>query len=85
MLSIIGFIGSLSMAIASIPQAVKCYTQGHARGVSLGTLLLWMVGILCMPTYLTIKNGPDFYVFLSYGVDFLSVGCILKYKFWERS
>lgn len=43
-MEIIGFIGSILLAISMLPQVMLCFKQGHTKGLSKPTLLLMWIG-----------------------------------------
>lgn len=43
-MEIIGWLGSICFSICAMPQSYISYKQGHSRGLSALTLVLWCVG-----------------------------------------
>ena len=48
----IGWIGSILLALCAVPQVVMCIKQGHAKGVSVTFLLMWFFGALFALIYI---------------------------------
>lgn len=48
MISAIGIIGAILLAVSALPQVVAVVRQGHARGLSWGLLACWLWGELAM-------------------------------------
>lgn len=47
----VGWASSVLLGLCAVPQMALCIRQGHARGLSKGTLWLWHVGELCLIIY----------------------------------
>ena len=79
---ICGWIGSISFALYSIPQALDAIRTGKSRGLSRGTILLLVFGALFSFLYIVpdIKS-PLFYNFLG---SFICGLTICKYHFFPR-
>ena len=58
-IEIIGWIAGISFAVCSLPQAIECYKQKHAHGISLLFILLWLIGEVLMQVYVILKHGLD--------------------------
>jgi uncharacterized protein with PQ loop repeat len=82
-LEIIGFIGSLSLAVCGIPQAWMSFKQGHSEGISLGFLLLWTVGEIFTILYvLPMANAP---LLLNYSCNLIFLSVIWRYRLCPRN
>lgn len=79
---IIGTIGAISLAICGAPQALKCWQTKSAEGVSLGFLILWAVGEVCMVAYTVMALDSNALLLANYLANgaFLSVIAYYKYK-----
>ena len=51
MIQILGVVGALILALASLPQALKSIVDGHSNGLSHGLLWMWFVGEILMLIY----------------------------------
>ena len=49
----VGWVGGMSLAMCVIPQALQCWKQKHARGISAPMLWMWGLGEICMIIYVT--------------------------------
>lgn len=75
---IIGWLGSICLAICGIPQAISSIKDKHSHGISWGFVLLWAFGELFALTYVFEKLDAP--LLLNYGINMLIVGIILYYK-----
>ena len=82
-MEIIGWIGTICFAICGLPQALQCYRDGHAKGLSWSFLLLWFGGEVFTITYLWPKQ--DWVLLTNYCLNFVSLIFMLRYKIWERN
>lgn len=78
----LGWIGSGLFAICSLPQAVQCAKDGHARGLNWFFLLAWLGGTVCTGIYLIPKM--DYALLVNYGMNLIFVSLIIRYKLFER-
>lgn len=53
----IGWIGSWSLAVCGLPQAIKCIKDGNASGMSWEFILLWFIGEIFTLVYILQQNG----------------------------
>ena len=84
MIDTIGWIAGIFFALCGLPQALTSYKLGHARGVSLVFLLLWLTGEILMQYYVIVKHGFDMPLLINYWVNTIFIVIILKYKLKER-
>lgn len=82
MLDIIGWIGSAAFTICAIPQAIKSYKDGHARGITWAMLLLWTLGEICTMIYVWPKHHWPLIMNYVGNLTFLLI--IVYYKAFER-
>ncbi len=81
----LGYIGAALLALCSLPLLVKTARDGHARGVSLGFLVMWWLGEMAMLGYVADKPGPiDAPLVFNYLANALIVGTILAYRVGVR-
>lgn len=77
---IAGWLGAFLLAVCSFPLLVRTVEDGHARGVSLGFLLMWWVGELLMLEH--VRRGPvrSTPLMVNYAANVAIVGVILFYR-----
>lgn len=51
----LGWIGAFLLSVCGIPQLYKTYKTGTTRGLSLTMLLCWLIGEVCLGTYVVIE------------------------------
>lgn len=76
--SILGWLGSICLALCGVPQAVMSYRERHSHGISWGFLVLWAFGELFALAY--VYDKLDLPLLLNYAVNILIVGVILYFK-----
>lgn len=81
-MNIIGWIGSIMLAICGVPQLIKTRRDGHAEGISLPFLGLWFGGELLTLGY--VAPSLDWPLMANYGANVILVGIIGYYKLWPR-
>lgn len=83
MTHILGWIGSICLAICALPQAILSIKNGHSKGISLGLLILWFIGEICTLLYIidSINSLP---LLLNYILNILFLLIIFKYRFFPR-
>lgn len=79
---LVGYSGSICLAVCSLPQALLSIRQGHSEGISLGFLFLWTIGEILTLTYIIPK--ADFPLLLNYTTNILLLLIIWKYRFFPR-
>jgi len=75
---IMGWLGSILLAICGAPQAIKSYKEKHSDGLSWSFILLWAFGELFALAY--VYDKLDLPLLLNYGSNILILGIILYYK-----
>lgn len=75
---ILGWLGSICLAICGLPQAWMSYKDKHSHGISWAFLLLWAFGECFALAY--VYNKLDAPLLLNYAVNIGIVGIILYYK-----
>ena len=81
MIKVVGIIGSILLATCGIPAARRVLKQKTADHLDVLFLWMWFVGEILFLWYLLALLGIDAIVILNYGVNILSVGFILCYKY----
>ena len=76
---ILGWLGSICLAICGIPQAWQSYKEKHSEGISWGFILLWTFGELFALAY--VYDKLDLPLLLNYATNILILVVILYYKF----
>jgi len=77
------WIGNIIFALSGIPQAVKCYQQGHGKGLSQALLWMWVVGEIIALFYAYMKDLPV-PLLLNYSINLICLLVILRYKYVPR-
>jgi len=80
---VLGWISAVSFAVCGIPQAVKCYREGHSNGISHGLLILWLLGEFTGLGYATSLNSLPLFVNYLFNAIFVSI--MARYKYLPRS
>jgi uncharacterized protein with PQ loop repeat len=81
---LIGIVGSFLMSVCTIPQTAKCIWQGHARGISLVSLLITLIGSCCILTYM-IHSNVGFIIMINIIVLIVTMLIQIKYIIWPRN
>jgi uncharacterized protein with PQ loop repeat len=75
---IMGWLGSICLAICGIPQAWQSYKDKHSDGISWGFVLLWAFGEIFALAY--VYDKLDLPLLLNYATNILILAIILYYK-----
>lgn len=75
---ILGWLGSICLAICGIPQAWQSYRDKHSEGISWGFILLWTFGEVFALAY--VYDKLDLPLLLNYATNILILAVILYYK-----
>jgi uncharacterized protein with PQ loop repeat len=81
-MDLLGYIGSICLAICSVPQAYMSYKQGHSRGISVGFLFLWTAGEIFTLLYIIPK--ADIPLLINYLSNLIFLSIIWKYRIFPR-
>jgi hypothetical protein len=83
MLDILGWLGSVLLAICGIFEAIPAIIRGYTR-LTLTFLLAWLFGeiFVLIPVLLKIKEP---YLIFNYGLNIIFISVILKYKIFPRN
>jgi len=75
---ILGWLGSICLAICGIPQAWQSIKDKHSHGISWGFVLLWAFGEVFALAY--VYDKLDLPLLLNYATNILILGVILYFK-----
>ena len=75
---ILGWLGSICLAICGIPQAWQSMKDKHSHGISWGFVLLWAFGEIFALAY--VYDKLDLPLLLNYATNILILAVILYYK-----
>ena len=75
---ILGWLGSICLAICGIPQAWQSFKDKHSHGISWGFVLLWAFGEIFALAY--VYDKLDLPLVLNYATNILILAVILYYK-----
>lgn len=75
---IMGWLGSLCLALCGVPQALQSYKDKNSHGISWGMLLLWAFGEVFALTY--VFNKLDMPLLMNYAINIFVVALMLYYK-----
>jgi len=82
-MELIGWLGSLCLAICALPQAYNAMRLGRSDGIQTSFLLLWLTGEVLALIY---SGGKDVLPLLfNYGFNILFISIILYFKMYPRS
>lgn len=85
MADIIGWSGSVFLAICGAPQALKSIREGHSRGVSASFLMLWLGGELCYLYSTAAKFGLVSWLVFNYVGNIVFVLVIIYFALFPRA
>lgn len=83
-IEILGWIGATCFSACGLPQLWKCWKEGHAEGVSLLFLIIWLVGEITMFAYLYLTDGLRIQLTVNYILNIIITIAIFKYKLFPR-
>lgn len=75
---ILGWLGSICLAICGLPQAWQSFKDKHSHGISWGFVLLWSFGEIFALAY--VYDKLDLPLLLNYATNILILAVILFYK-----
>lgn len=79
MIELFGYVGGALLAFCAVPLLIKTIRDGHARGVSLGFLLMWAVGEMLTLRYVA-DVSPTVPLIGNYVVNLSMVLIVLGYR-----
>jgi uncharacterized protein with PQ loop repeat len=80
---ILGWLGSICLAICGIPQAWQSFKDKHSHGISWGFVLLWAFGEIFALAY--VYDKLDLPLLLNYATNILILAVILFYKIYPKN
>ena len=81
-MEIIGYIGSIMLAICGLPQAIESYKTKSSEGLTWGFILLWFFGELFTFAYIIPKM--DLPLLINYSANLIFLIIILYYKIFSK-
>ena len=84
MLTIISVFGSFLLSISNIPQMIRSISERNSNGVSLLTLIIGIVGLLCLLIYVSLTYF-DVCLMINYGFNVIVLGVILYFKLFPKN
>lgn len=78
-MEVIGWIGSILLALCAVPLAWQSFKQKHSIGISNTFLTMWLVGELLTATYVLPKQ--DYPLLFNYGLNIACLIIVIRYKF----
>ena len=81
-MEIIGYIGSILLAICGLPQAIESYKTKSSEGLTWGFILLWFFGELFTFAYIIPKM--DLPLLINYSANLIFLIIILYYKIFSK-
>lgn len=79
-MAILGWIGGIAFALCGAPQALACYRQGHARGISPSFIGLWALGEVCTAVYVALDVGLVWPLLANYAANAVFIGIVARYR-----
>lgn len=76
----IGWIGSLALALCGLPQALKCIKDRNANGLDTTFLVLWTVGEALTLAAVSHDASSLIYLLFNYASNLLFLSIIWYYK-----
>lgn len=80
-MDIIGWIGSVLLALCAIPLAWQSYKQKHSNGISNLFLGMWLAGELLTTAYVLPKK--DWPLLFNYALNISCLVVVIRYKFTD--
>jgi uncharacterized protein with PQ loop repeat len=77
-MDIIGYIGSIMLAICGLPQAIESYKTKSSEGLTWGFLALWFFGEIL--TFVYVLPKMDLPLLINYSANLLFLSVIIYYK-----
>jgi uncharacterized protein with PQ loop repeat len=79
LMTIIGTVGAILLALSALPQLVAAIRAGHARGLSWGLLMAWLWGELAMLVW-AVSEDPSPILLANYGGNAVLVAALCWYR-----
>ena len=79
----IGWVGNILLALCCIPQAIKCYRNGHSKGLDKLFVWMWYIGEMgaCFYHNFTSDRIPQN---INYLVNIIAISVIVYYRHFPR-
>ena len=77
-MDIIGYIGSIMLAVCGLPQAIESFKTKSSEGLTWGFILLWFFGELFTFAYIIPKM--DLPLLINYSANIIFLIIIIYYK-----
>lgn len=84
-ITIIGIIGTVCLALSGVPQAIKSYIEGHSNGLAHWTIWLWLIGECAMLIYSIFLYQEDYILLTNYFANCVIVSVMCKYKYFPKN
>jgi uncharacterized protein with PQ loop repeat len=84
MISFIGIIGSLMLALCGLPQAIQSIKAKSSAGVNSLFLWLWGIGEILLIVYV-LNTSNDLILLINYLFNVFIIGVIAYYKINDKS
>lgn len=84
MIEAFGWLSTVCFALCPLPQAMMAIKQGHTRGLSQLTLILWLIGEAALMIYSSMGLGWDMPVFLNASISTIWTVILIRYSFFPR-
>jgi uncharacterized protein with PQ loop repeat len=78
-MEVIGWAGSILLALCAVPLAWQSFKQKHSTGISNTFLTMWLVGELLTFSYVLPKQ--DYPLLFNYGLNIACLIIVIRYKF----
>lgn len=85
MTEIFGWIMTTCFVICGIPQAYKCYNDGHANGISLAFIGIWILGELAGIIYASLLKPFQWPLLINYLFSTVVTVVILNYILYPNN
>jgi uncharacterized protein with PQ loop repeat len=77
-MDLIGYIGSIMLAICGLPQAIESFKTKSSEGLTWGFLSLWFFGEIF--TFVYVLPKMDLPLLINYSANIIFLGIIIFYK-----
>lgn len=77
-MEVIGWVGSIMLALCGLPQAIKSYRTKSSKDISIWFLVLWLLGEVLTLVYVFPKL--DWPLIMNYSFNIGLICVILKYR-----
>ena len=84
MIELAGWLGAAFFAFCGLPQAILCYKQGHAEGVSELFLWMWFIGEV-LTFYYVLETSAGLPLLANYVFNFMILLFVMRYKYMPRA